>query len=69
MRPETGRRVSWRDVLGHWRLVVLDLHETFGADWSDPGLERPWPWWRARIWALLGTSSRLARALAPDDPE
>lgn len=56
-------------MLGHWRLVVLDLHETFGADWSDPGLERPWPWWRARIWALLGTSSRLARALAPDDPE
>lgn len=43
--------------------MELDLHEVYGADWSDPSLERPWPWWRDRIFGLLGTDSRLFRRL------
>jgi hypothetical protein len=52
-----------RDVLEHWSLVLVDLHETFGADFDDPATDRAWPWWRDRIWGLLSTDSRLHRAL------
>lgn len=55
--------MSWIDVLANLDLVVLDLHETYGADWFDPNLDRPWPWWREHIWGLLSTDSRLARKL------
>jgi len=53
------------DVLDHWPLVVLDLHELYGADIDDVTLVRPWPWWRDRIWGLLGADTRLRRALTP----
>lgn len=49
--------------MSHWQLVEVDLHQTYAADWHDPTLERPWPWWRDRILGLLSTESRLARAL------
>ncbi|GMA31605.1 hypothetical protein [Litorihabitans aurantiacus] len=59
-------RVGWGDILERWSTVMVDLHEVYGADWDDPGLVRAWPWWRARIWGLLGSErSRLRRELTP----
>ncbi|GEL47402.1 hypothetical protein CHO01_25180 [Cellulomonas hominis] len=46
-------------------LVDVDLSDA-GYDLHDPGLVRPWPWWRERIWALLSADTRLRRALSPD---
>lgn len=68
--------MGWRDIIARWDDVVLDLHEVFGADWDDPTLDRPWPWWRDRIMGLLTATpvvgptgvipaTRLGRALAP----
>lgn len=62
--------MGWADILPHWRLVVVDLHQVYGADWHDPALEgRRWPWWRERIWGLLTTDSRLNRALFSRQPQ
>ncbi|OJX98675.1 MAG: hypothetical protein BGO96_04670 [Micrococcales bacterium 73-15] len=55
--------IGWGDILQHWSLVELDLHEVYGADLHDPALDRPWPWWRARITGLLSMKSRLVQAL------
>ena len=57
-------KVTWWDIVDHWNLVLSDLHEIYGADWDDPTLRRPWPWWRDRILGLLSTNSRLSRALS-----
>lgn len=60
---QDGPSVGWDDILAHWDLVLVDLHDVFGADWDDPRLVRSWPWWRDRIIGLLSTDSRLARTL------
>lgn len=57
--------IGWGDILQHWGLVELDLHEVYGADLHDPTLDRPWPWWRARITGLLGADTRIRRILTP----
>lgn len=79
-RNETmGPRIGWRQILDRWDDVVLDLHDRFGADWDDPGLVRPWPWWRDRIMGLLTAppvitaagvfpATRLGWALTPPKP-
>ena len=52
---------SWQFILDQWNWVLLDLHETFGADWHDPNLERHWPWWQLHIIGLFSTETRVAR--------
>lgn len=56
-----SRGPSWLFIFEHWDLVILDLHEVFGADWDDPSLVRNWMWWKSRIAGLLSTESRLGR--------
>ena len=55
--------MSWRDVLEHWLLVVLDLSEIHHIDVETTDL--PWPALRDRIIGLLSRPSRLQRELLP----
>ncbi|WP_407316630.1 hypothetical protein UQW22_09870 [Isoptericola halotolerans] len=64
----SGRRVSWPDLLPHWRLIVSDLAHLYGVDLTDPAVWlRPWPPVRSLILGLPGEkSSRLRHALGGD---
>lgn len=62
-----GLRVTWRQLDHHWALIEADLHERFGIDLWAPGvLDRPWPWLRSRIGALLATPPNLVPAITRD---
>lgn len=58
---------SWSELFSHWNLIQLDLHEKFGIDTGDRDLlrSRPFSWLLLRIRDLLGSESRLTRALRP----
>jgi hypothetical protein len=59
---------SWGEVLDHWNLITLDLHDQFGIDCGDRALmrARPWSWMRLRIRSLLQIEgSRLRAVLMP----
>lgn len=59
---EQAQQVGWRDILEHWKLVVLDLSEIHGIHLENTGL--PWPGIRDRIVGLVSNSeSRLLAAL------
>lgn len=61
-----GEAPTWPKLLDHWGHVEADLHEVFGIDlWAPGALDRPWPWLKARVEALLTTQSRVARLFAP----
>ncbi|MFD6416009.1 hypothetical protein [Streptomyces sp. NPDC060194] len=57
---------SWAELLPQWLLIETDLHEVYGIDVGTGILrDRPWRWFKARVYGLLVTESRLARHFAP----
>lgn len=61
-RNNASKSLGWKEILAHWRLVVLDLSEVYGIHFETTDL--PWPGIRDRITGLLGVEkSRLASAL------
>lgn len=59
---EAAQQVGWKDILAHWRLVVLDLSEVYGIHFEVTDI--PWPGLRDRVIGLVGSpDSRLSRAL------
>lgn len=64
--------MTWSQLLEHWALVEVDLHEQYGVDIGAPGFlrTRTWRWLRTRVFGLLSTECRTQRALNPaDDPD
>ena len=62
---ETGP--TWAEILHHWDLIELDLHDRFGVDVESGVLrERSGRWLRLRILGLLSADTRLWRAMNPN---
>lgn len=64
--PTEGQsiRLSWRDILGEWNSIELDLQD-WGID-PESGIfrERSWRWLHTRIVGLIGNpESRLRKSL------
>ena len=67
-----GRRVQgegkqWSQILKHWDLIEVDLHQWYGVDVGDGVLvRRTWRWLERRIQGLLAIEkSRLRFTLYP----
>jgi len=67
-----GRRVQgegkqWSQILKHWDLIEVDLHQWYGVDIGDGILvRRTWRWLEHRIQGLLAIEkSRLRLTLYP----
>lgn len=69
-----GRRVQgegkqWSQILKHWDLIEVDLHQWYGVDVGDGLLvRRSWRWLERRISGLLAIEkSRLRLTLYPPE--
>lgn len=53
--PDRSDRITWAQILAHWRLIEADLHERYQVDVADQALmqSRTWHWLRIRIMGLL----------------
>lgn len=71
-----GRRVQgegkqWAQILQHWDLIEVDLHQWYGVDVGDGILvRRTWRWLERRIQGLLAIEkSRLRLTLYPPEKQ
>jgi hypothetical protein len=66
---ESGRAVSWPELLAHWSLLEYSFHSALGIDLEDVWRRKSWRWFTVRVKHLLSTDTPLARFFAPDDDQ